>query len=116
MHPRKAAAVIAAVVLALGVILAVTPLSVGAGSNEVECGSAFSPSQTPAIVADAVDRPLLGSYVAQCEDEVSGRRLIAYSLAGAAALVLLFVWLTGQHETRWDAVEAPAGEADRPSV
>lgn len=110
MSPRKAVAVIAGVLLALGLVLAVTSLSTGLGSSKLSCGSALDPSYIAADIQDIVEPQLFGSYVADCRDVVSGRRLIAFPLAGAAALALAFIWLTGEHKTRWDAESAPADE------
>jgi hypothetical protein len=104
MNNRKALAVIAGIVLALGFILAVVPTHVSGG--EVPCGSALAPDDSKANAAefgDAIgdiyrggDGSDDGGYVALCEDRVSTQRMIAFPVAGVSALALLFLGLTAQ--------------------
>jgi len=108
MSSRRAIGVLAGIVLLLGMILALTPLSVDGGTESIGCGSAYSPSYTSAEIQDIVNG---GDALDRCEDKVGGRRSVAYPLAGAAALTLLFLGLTAQHKTRWDADDKPAEAA-----
>lgn len=111
MGTRRALGVIAGLVLLVGLVLAVVPLSVDGGA--VDCGSAFMPSEAGAFIED-VDRGPFSDLVGECEDTVSARRYLAYGLAGAGGLVLLFLWLSGQHRTRWDSPAAADGAGQAP--
>lgn len=93
MSPRKAAAVIAGIVLIVGFLLAINPLSVGGAG--VGCGSALSPSQTEALRED-LDGPfgITSVYRSACDEEVSERRMLAFPILGVAGLALVFLWLT----------------------
>ncbi len=98
MSPRKAAAVVAGIVLAVGLLLAVNPLSVGGAG--VGCGSALAPSQTEALRAD-VNGPfgITTLYRAACDEEVGEQRTLAFPILGVAALALVFLWLTRDGKT-----------------
>lgn len=110
MGTRRALGVIAGLVLLVGLVLALLPLSVDGGA--VDCGSAFMPSEAGAFIAD-VDRGPFSDLAGECEAAVSARRYLAYGLAGAGGLVLLFLWLSGPHRTRWDS-PAATDEAEAP--
>lgn len=100
MKPTHAAAVIAGLVLLVGLILGVTPVSAGT----VHCGSAFGGVDAQAVgVEDAVASygQALGepapqtSYADQCSSAVSSRRAVTWPLLGVSAVGLLFVGLVG---------------------
>lgn len=103
MTTRKAAAVIAGLVLAIGLLLLFVPVSV---AGDVDCGSAVAPDSIGAIGAEFSDA-LNGrstDYQVMCDERVSTQRLIAFSIAGIGALALLFVVLTA---ARADPVTKP---------
>jgi hypothetical protein len=98
MSTRGALAVVAAIVLAVGFLLAVLPVS----SGGVGCGNAFSPSSDEASAADfsetirGTDTGDGSTHVESCEGRVSTQRLVAFPLAGVGFLGLLFLGLIGQ--------------------
>lgn len=102
---------VAGIVLIVGFLLAITPLSVGRA--DVGCGTALSPSITEALEAD-LDGPfgITSVYRAACDEEVSDRRMLAFPILGVGALALVFLWLTRDGmTTRWDTpTESPADE------
>ncbi|MGY1830157.1 hypothetical protein ACI8AA_06960 [Geodermatophilus sp. SYSU D01180] len=105
MSNRAAAAVIAGIVLVIGIILAFVPISVSSG--EVGCGSALSSDTSTAsaaefgdAIADAYrggDGSDDGAYVALCDDRVFTQRLLAFPVVIVGALALLFLGLTTPH-------------------
>lgn len=118
MSNRKALGVIAGLVVLVGLILLFVPTAVAGG--DVGCGSAMSPSSADAIGAelgDALsdiyaggDGSDDGGYQALCDDRIGTQRVVAWSIVGVGALVLLFLFLTAQHKTRWDPpAAAPEG-------
>jgi hypothetical protein len=121
MSNRKALAVLAGIILALGVILALVPTSVSSG--EVSCGSALAPDSgttsdaSLAEFKDAIgdayrggDGTDNGGYVALCEDRVSTQRFIAFPIAGVGALVLAFLLLTASSQVQ---AQEPPGDVAR---
>ena len=121
MQPRRAVAVIAALVLGLGVLLSVVPVSIPGGGIDVDCGSVFSPS-----ISEALDReieetfsggPVLsgGDYLDRCDERLSGQSAIVWPLVGLGGLALVYLFLTTQHTTRWDAPEPANDETPRPT-
>ncbi len=92
---------VAGIVLAVGFLLAINPLSVGNPGAGVGCGSALAPSHTEALDAD-LDGPLgiTTLYRAACDEEVGEQRGLAFPILGLAGLVLVFLWLTRDHKAR----------------
>jgi hypothetical protein len=96
MRPRTFAAVLAAVALLLGLILAVMPVHV-AGANPVEpgsvsCGNTIGGVETGALAEDLgrVDQQVLATYVNTCEGAISTRLAFSWPLFFAGALS--FAW------------------------
>jgi hypothetical protein len=89
MSTRGALAVIAGIVLALGVVLAFLPVSIDDG--DIDCGAALQLSASQASAEDMVNG---GDHLARCEDRVGTQRLFAFPLVGVGALGLLFLGLT----------------------
>lgn len=118
MSTRGALAVIAGILLALGVVLAFVPVSI---DDDVTCGSAVtgaddSPTSEAALadyssaLGDAYrggSYENKGAHVAQCEDRVGTQRLIAFPLVGVGTLALIFVGLTS---ARSRTVDQPPSE------
>lgn len=100
MSTRGALAVVAAIVIAAGFVLALLPVS----AKGVQCGTALHPDKMGAITAefqDSVTAALRGergggedAYADACEDRVSSQRTAAFLLVGVGGLALLFVALT----------------------
>lgn len=118
METRKALSILAGLVLAIGIIAAIWPTHVSGG--DVRCGTALSPQRSSAVAAELVNdinvslgqSAELADYTALCDDRIGTQRLIAYPVAAVGALGGLFLFMTGQHKTRWDA-EAPSDDTDR---
>lgn len=89
--------------------MAINPLTVG--DPAVSCGTALSPSYTEALRAD-MNGPFgaITLYRAACDEAVGEQRGLAFPILGVAGLALVFLWLTRDHKTRWDA-DAPAGQS-----
>lgn len=100
MSTRGALAVVAAIVLAAGVLLALLPVSVADG---VGCGSAISPEPNAAMAAEfgaSLEDAFAGGtgdadggFQALCEDRVTAQRLAAFPLVGIGVLALVFLAL-----------------------
>ncbi len=111
MSTRGALAVIAAVVIAVGFLLALLPVS----ANGVACGSALGPDSSKASAAEfrvsledafaGGDGDVNGGFQASCEDRVTTQRLVAYPLAGVGGLALVFLALTSKGKPVSEPVE-----------
>lgn len=113
MSTRGALAVIAAVVLGFGLLLALIPVS----ANDVGCGSAISPDSSAAGAAEfgedlesayAGGSGVDGGFRAACEDRVTTQRLTAFPIAGIGVLALGFLALTSKGKP----VSEPAERSD----
>ncbi len=111
MTPRRAAAVVAGIVLTVGLLMAINPLTVDGANAKLDCGTALSPSYTEARQAD-MDLPFgfPALHRAACDEAVGEQRGLAFPILGVAGLALVFLWLTRDHETRQDA-GTPAGQS-----
>lgn len=103
MTNRRAALVIAFVVLLIGLGLAFAPVS----AEGVGCGNAFASNSTDSVAADLFD-PIGVDHTAACEDALTTRRWLAFGLMTLAGLCLLFGLLTAT------GVESD-GEQSRPA-
>ncbi|MCW2579868.1 MAG: hypothetical protein JWR82_1469 [Blastococcus sp.] len=130
MAPRSAAAVVAALVLVVGVIVGLWPHSIpldyqpADGSAAMSCGSAFAGDSSAAEEAELgrhIRQVFEGGdltasaeqYQAQCSDAMSTARVAAWVLIGGGVLALLFLSLIGQGKA--DEAE-PAEGAAPPAV
>lgn len=110
MSNRKAAAVIAVAVLAIGLVIGFWQLSIDReyrtddGRTDVSCGSAFGGLDDDADAAefggairdayaggDGTDN---GGYVDRCQEKLASQRLIALVVVGLGALGLAWLALT----------------------
>ena len=114
MSNRKAAAVIAGVVLTVGLVVMFLPASISPRGVNIGCGSAVISSSTPGLT-DA----MLGGGLGlddQCRDKLAKRRAISFPLVGVGVLALLFVALTANRSSLgpgWEERDEAAREAAR---
>ena len=92
MSNRRAALVVAFVVLAVGLVFAFAPVS----AEGLACGNAFSANLTEAVGASVFVGSEGLDYVGACEDALNWRRWIAFGLMAIAGLGLLFGLLTAK--------------------
>lgn len=94
MNTRGAAAVVAGLLLIVGFALSISVVSIDF-SGPINCGSAVAPDRstldagTPSGEAEVFD-----SIRARCDEALSGRRAVAFPVAGVGALGLVFIGLT----------------------
>lgn len=105
MSTRQYAVIVGAVVLLIGVIALLVPVSTSNGNGgSIGCGNAISSDLSAARDANSksvADVPILNQivphndYVAQCESAVSQRRAWSIPLAGVGLLVTAGSFLVG---------------------
>jgi hypothetical protein len=107
MSSRGAAAVLAGLVLLVGVLLgfgyhATTPGPTYENGKPVICGSAFLPDHTDAAASDLVGQATgTGTgYQAACSDALSTPKIAAFGMVGVSVLALLFCGLTIRSDAR----------------
>lgn len=109
MTNRKAAGILAGLVLFVGVILLFVPTSVSGGSDPVGCGNAVSGGTD---IGDEFREQLEDIYSggtgnldldAQCGDRLMTQRLIAWPVAGLGVAVLAFLALTANRAATAEA-------------
>lgn len=97
LRPRTYAALLAAVGLVLGLLLAILPVHVAgldaAQQTSVSCGNTIGGVETPLIGADLgeVDPAVLATYVGTCQDAISTRLMFSWPMFFAGMLGIL--WL-----------------------
>ena len=109
MSTRRAAAVIAGLLLAIGLFVGLSPVSV---ADDTTCGSAFMPTtrvaEAKTVVGLTTDGPAATDYLALCNDAIGVRRLLAIPLAGLGAIAGLFLLLTAKADESTSARTRPA--------
>ncbi|MPZ81518.1 MAG: hypothetical protein GEV28_14390 [Actinophytocola sp.] len=97
LRPRTYGAVLAAVGLVLGLLLAILPVHVAgldaSQQTSVSCGNTIGGVETPLVGADLgdVDPTVLATYVGTCQDAISTRLMFSWPMFFAGMLAIL--WL-----------------------
>jgi hypothetical protein len=113
LSPRGFAAVMAAIALLVGLLLAVLPVNVAGPDPEapglVGCGNTIGGVETDALAADLdrPDRDTIVSYVDMCERAISNRVFYAWPMFFGGGLVIIYMGVVRAR---------PAVRADEPTV